>query len=438
MNNNLLADLINDLWSDISKPAIAKQLLVVVLCLAVGWLLARTWRRFILDPQPNTGNSAAQVPEMSFLMQSFVGLVGPCLMLVFLLIAKSIMIKYQAVNVLRLAIPLVGSVVLIRAVFFVLRRVFARAGAVGRSFLLFEKSFATLVWCIAALYITGSWVEFVEFFDTTSIPLGKHRVSLSAIVQALTSIVLMVLLALWLGAELESRLMKVESVHLSLRVVATRAIKAVLLLIGVLLSLAMVGIDLTVLSVFGGALGVGIGLGLQKIASNYVSGFVILLERSLKIGDMINVDKYYGRVTQINTRYTVLQGLDGIESVIPNEMLVSGVVQNFSLSDTNLRLAIQITVSYKTDVEKLIPQIEAVVLGIERVVDDPAPQAVVLRFGDNGVELEVGFWISDPENGRGGVKSQVNLAIWRLLQAENVELPYPQREIRILAERPNA
>ena len=248
----------------------------------------------------------------------------------------------------------------------------------------------------------------------------------------------MVLLALWLGAELESRLMKVESVHLSLRVVATRAIKAFLLLVGVLLSLAMVGIDLTVLSVFGGALGVGIGLGLQKIASNYVSGFVILLERSLKIGDMINVDKYYGRVTQINTRYTVLQGLDGIESVIPNEMLVSGVVQNFSLSDTNLRLAIQITVSYKTDVEKLIPQIEAVVLGIERVVDDPAPQAVVLRFGDNGVELEVGFWISDPENGRGGVKSQVNLAIWRLLQAENVELPYPQREIRILAERPNA
>ncbi|MBI3229205.1 MAG: mechanosensitive ion channel, partial [Burkholderiales bacterium] len=202
--------------------------------------------------------------------------------------------------------------------------------------------------------------------------------------------------------------------------------------VAVLISLAMVGIDLTVLSVFGGALGVGIGLGLQKIASNYVSGFVILLDRSLKIGDMISVDKYYGRVTQINTRYTVLQGLDGIESVIPNEMLVSGVVQNFSLSDNNLRLGVNLTVGYRTDIEQLLPEIEAVVRSIERVVPSPEPQAIVVRFGDNGIDLEVGFWISDPENGRGGVKSKVNLAIWRLLQERGVELPFPQREIRIV------
>jgi small-conductance mechanosensitive channel len=193
-----------------------------------------------------------------------------------------------------------------------------------------------------------------------------------------------------------------------------------------------VGIDLTVLSVFGGALGVGLGLGLQKIVSSYVSGFVILLERSLAIGDVVNVDKYYGQITQINTRYTIVRGMDGIETVVPNEMLLSGPVQNYSLTDRMLRLSSRLSVSYQSDIDAVLKLLEDTVKGVARVLPDPAPQAFLLRFDADGFELEVGWWIADPENGRSNVLSDVNRAIWKQLQQNGIQIPYPQREVRLL------
>jgi len=196
-----------------------------------------------------------------------------------------------------------------------------------------------------------------------------------------------------------------------------------------------VGIDLTVLSVFGGALGVGLGLGLQKIVSSYVSGFVILLERSMAVGDMVSVDKYHGRVTQINTRYTVLRSLDGIETVIPNEMLVAGAVQNYSLSDSRIRIATQVTVGYETDIEALLPLLSQSIATMSRVLADPPPMAMLTRFGADGLEVEIGLWISDPENGRGNLLSEVNRQIWRTLQEHKISVPYPQRELRLVDNR---
>jgi small-conductance mechanosensitive channel len=196
-----------------------------------------------------------------------------------------------------------------------------------------------------------------------------------------------------------------------------------------------VGIDLTVLSVFGGALGVGLGLGLQKIASNYVSGFVILLERSLSIGDIITVEKFSGKVTQINTRYTVLEGFDGVEAVLPNEMLVSGAVQNHSLSSRQLRLSTALTVAFDTDLDAFLPRMELTAVAVARVLAEPAPQAVLRRFGADGFELELGFWIGDPENGRGVVISDVNRALWKLIEADGVTLPFATRELRMVDAR---
>ena len=166
----------------------------------------------------------------------------------------------------------------------------------------------------------------------------------------------------------------------------------------------------------------GLGLGLQKITSNYVSGFVILLDGSLKIGDMITVDKYVGRVTQINTRYTILQGLDGIESVLPNEMLVSGPVQNYSLSNSRVRLGTRVTVPFCTDLDSLLPLLALAALEVPRVQTDPKPEVAIIKVGGDGLELELGFWISDPENGRGGVISGVNRAIWRVLKQQGILL----------------
>jgi small-conductance mechanosensitive channel len=187
-----------------------------------------------------------------------------------------------------------------------------------------------------------------------------------------------------------------------------------------------------VLSVFGGAFGVGLGLGMQRIASNYVSGFIILLERSLSIGDMISVDKYTGKVTNINTRYTVLQGLDGVETVLPNEMLISGPVQNQSLSNRRVRASTKLMVAHGTDLDEVSALLVALALETPRVLEDPGPGVGLARFAPEGLELDLGFWISDPENGSGGVVSEVNKKIYALVQSGQVRLATTALDIRLL------
>ena len=267
------------------------------------------------------------------------------------------------------------------------------------------------------------------------IPIGRYKTSLLTILQAAASVGVTLILALWAGAMLEERLMRLDTMHSSLRAVMARMGRAGLILIAVLVSLSLVGIDLTVLSVFGGALGVGLGLGLQKIVSSYVSGFVILLERSLAIGDMVTVDKYYGKVTKINARYTILRSLDGVEAVIPNEMLVASPVQNYSLTDRLLRLSTHITVGYESDLDSVLHILEKAIASIGRIAKEPAPQALLLKFGSDGLELEIGFWIADPENGRLNLLSEVNRTIWRVLQTHQITVPYPQRELRLIDDR---
>jgi small-conductance mechanosensitive channel len=251
-------------------------------------------------------------------------------------------------------------------------------------------------------------------------------VSLAAIIQALGSVVVLLMLALWAGAALEERLMGVQGIHSSLRVVMARMSRAALILVAVLLSLNLVGMDLTVLSVFGGALGVGLGLGLQRIASNYVSGFVILLERSLSIGDMISVaDKYSGVVSQINTRYTVLRGLDGVDTVLPNEMLISGPVKNETLSNSTVRASTAFTVAYGSDLDIVIPMLLELAADTPRVLAEPGPHVSLNKFAPEGFELELGFFIGDAENGRGGVVSDVNKKIYALIQSGDIKLARP-------------
>ena len=176
----------------------------------------------------------------------------------------------------------------------------------------------------------------------------------------------------------------------------------------------------------------GLGFGLQKIASNYVAGFIILFDRSITIDDLITVDKYNGKVSQINTRFTILKGLDGVESIIPNEMLVSSPVQNSSLTDPAVWMSTDICVGYKTDIEALIPQLIEVTSQVERVSKKSPPSASLMNLGANWLELRIGFWINDPENGKTGALSSVNRAIWKLLQEQKIEVPYPQTEIRLL------
>lgn len=239
--------------------------------------------------------------------------------------------RFEHVNLLNLALPPLTAFVVVRALVYLLRQVFAPFGGLAAS----ERWIVIVVWCGVALHFMGWLPKLKDAVESIGFHIGKQRISL------------------WLYHLIEGRLREAESLDSSLRAVMERVIKALLVLIAVLTSLGLAGIDLTMLSVFGGALGVGLGLGLQRIASNYLSGFIILLDRSIRIGDLITVDKYSGTVTHINTRYKVLKAMDGTEAIVPNETLVNTPVQNLSFTARENRLAIQVTVAYDSDLEQV-------------------------------------------------------------------------------------
>ena len=431
MNSLPITNLLTDLLGDLNDPGLLWQLGAIAFSVLLGWALGRRLSRRVRSGEAHQG-------ALQFGVESFSRVIVPLVIVVLLALAKTVLAKWHHVNLMKVAIPIFGSLVVIRFTFYLLRRVFARQGQVGATMLNFEKVYQLLVWLAVVLYITGLWVDVLGFLDDTVLPIGKHKVSIASILQAAVSVVVLLMLALWAGTALDERLMKVQGMNSNLRVVVARMGRAILIVVAVLASLSLVGIDLTVLSVFGGALGVGLGLGLQKIASNYISGFVILLDRSLTIGDMITVDKYSGKVTQINTRYTVLQGLDGVESIVPNEMLVSGAVQNSSLSNKMLWISTNVSVAYDSDLDFVLDLLEKAAASVERVSSTQPPSAQLLSFGADGLDLRVGFWISDPENGRGGVISDVNRAIWRSFKEHQISVPFPQREMRIVGPFPAA
>ena len=427
--STLFADIYDYLFGTLAPLELMRQLAVILLCMASGWLLSRWLRKlFTLN---NDGDSVMHIG-----VKSFVRVLTPLLILILLELAKLVLLRLKLpVTLWQVMLPLMISQVVMRFVFYVLRCIFIQDSDVSVFLRLFEKVFATLVWLCVLLYITGLWPDLIDYLDTTMLPLGRHKTSLLTILQGTASVLVTLIIALWAGAMLEDRLMKLNTMHSSLRTVVARLVRAVLIVVSILVSLSLVGIDLTVLSVFGGALGVGLGLGLQKIVSSYVSGFVILLERSLAIGDMVNVDRYFGKVTQINSRYTILEGLDGIESVLPNEMFMSGPVQNYSLNMKIVRLATQVTILYQDDIETVLTALEVATLAVERVSSKMPPQALLLKIGEDGLQLEIGFWIHDPENGRLNVISDVNRAIWRVLKLQNIQVAHPKRDIRIMDAR---
>lgn len=429
-----LSNLLPDLIEDLARPGIKWQVVAVVASAALGWLTARVIRRLL--PRARDG-------EGGFLRigaESFLAVLAPLIVVGLLDAAKYILIaNHIHINLVRVAMPVFTSLAAIRAVFYLLRRVFGRRGELGAAFVTFEKMFALLVWLGVALYITGMWDDVYAFLDSREIRIGKLHPSIAEILQGGLSVVVLLMLALWAGAALEERLMGMAGLHTSLKVMLARMSRALLILVSVLLCLPLMGLDLTVLSVFGGAFGVGLGLGMQRIASNYVSGFIILLERSLSIGDMISVDKYTGKITNINTRYTVLQGLDGVETVLPNEMLISGPVQNQSLSSRCVRGFTRILVAHGSDLTVVMPLLLQQAVGTPRVLEQPAPGVGLNRFAPEGYEVELGFWIGDPENGLGGVVSEVNKKIYALVQSGEIKLATNVLDVRLLdAQVPTA
>ena len=323
----------------------------------------------------------------------------------------------------KLALPVLVSLAAIR----VIARVLTAAWPNSAPIRAVERIGSWAVWLGAVLWITGLLPFILDELDQVAWKFGTVKLTLRNVIEGGLTAALVLVIALWVSAAIESRLLKRESMDLSMRKIAASAIRSMLLLIGLLFALSAAGIDLTALSVLGGALGVGLGFGLQKLAANYVSGFVILAERSLRIGDMVKVDGFEGRVTDIKTRYTVIRSLGGKEAIVPNEMLITQRVENSSLADPRVLLSTVVQVDYSCEVDSVMQSLSAALAEVPRVLSEPAPLVQLTRFADSGLELTVSFWIADPENGPGGVKSDVNLAIWHTLKRLGVEIPYPQQ-----------
>jgi small-conductance mechanosensitive channel len=408
--------LFRELAADFRDPNFVWQLVALAACIGAGWLISRWWlaRHHKVDG--------------GRLHDAGARLVFPVSALVMVGVTKLVLQNFIHINLFRLAIPLLASMALVRAVVFVLRQAFPRATWLTA----WERIIASFVWGWLALYITDLAPHVIDALEGVVFPLGAQRINLWMILQGIITVFLTVVVALWIAGVIEARLMRVESVDTNLRIVGVRVAKSLLTVAALVTGLTMAGIDMTAFSVFTGALGVGLGLGMQRIASNYVSGFIILLDHSIHIGDIVQVGADSGQVTKITTRYTVLKHPAGTEFIVPNEALISNVVQNQSYSDTRMRLATTVGVAYDTDLELAMRLMTEAAAAQPRVLTESPPRVFLSAFADSAINLELGFWIADPEEGKGNIISDINLAIWQAFKANGIQIPFPQREVRML------
>ncbi len=296
---------------------------------------------------------------------------------------------------------------------------------------LWSRFVAVVAWTIAALNIVGLLAPAMVLLDSAAVQLGSLRVSALTVIKAVLLLALLLWLSTLLGRVLERRVTTLESLTPSLRVLVIKLVKIVLTAIAVVAALQTVGIDLTAFAVLTGAIGVGIGFGLQKIVSNFVSGITILLDRSIKPGDVIAVGQTYGRVQSLGARYVSIVARDGREFLIPNEDLVTHQVENWTFSTDRIRLKVPIGVSYQSDVRKVMALCVEGAGAVERVLKQPAPSCLLMGFGESTLNLELRFWINDAPNGVSNVKSDVLVQVWDRFHEHGIEMPFPQRDINL-------
>ncbi len=422
--------LLGELWRDLPRAEFWWQALALTLILAASWALAFRLRAKT-HAQPSRGALE------SFGVGSWNRIAFPLIALALVAILRKALIlaHWRHLSLLYVAAALLASWALVKILVHVLRSVFARGGLSGR----FERALVFAIWGGLILHLTGLDALFVEMLEQVRFSVGTQELDLWMLLHASVVIGLTLLIALWGASLVEKRLLAAETMDGNLREVFGRLARAFALVVALLLSLSLVGIDVTALSVFSGAFAVGLGFGLQKIASNYVSGFILLLDRSIRLGDLVAIDdKTNGKVVQITTRYTVLRTLTGTDLIIPNEYLVSNIVRNLSYADTQIRVALSIPVAYGSDLEAAMALMAEAAARHPRVLADPAPGVILADFGENAIVLELGFWIADPHAGTGNVRSEVALALWQGFREKGIVIPYPQREIRIVDALPAA
>lgn len=294
-----------------------------------------------------------------------------------------------------------------------------------------SRTIAITAWVIAALNILGILTPTIQFLDEISFSLGQATISVLTIMQALVTLGILLWISAIAGQLTESKLKSSQNLSPSIQVLTIKFMRISFSAVAFIMALAIVGVDLTAFAVVGGAVGVGIGFGLQKIFANLISGFILLMDKSIKPGDVIVVADYYGRVDALTARYVAVTTRDGVEHLIPNEELIINRVENWSHSQNLLRLRQAVGIHYKADLHKAIALCKEAAAETNRILSDPAPSCLVREFGDSSVNLEMRVWINDPMNGRASVLSELLIRIWEKFHEHGIEIPYPQRDLHL-------
>ncbi|MDP9090140.1 MAG: mechanosensitive ion channel [Pseudomonadota bacterium] len=354
-------------------------------------------------------------------------------MFVLVLIAESsLLAAHQDVSLLGAAARLILAYVVVRI------GVLVFAATLGNKSWIqtWETRVTLLIWlAIAAEYL--GWLDpIISTLDSVGIAAGKSRITVWSVLKLLFTLTLFMLAATWISRWVERRVKKLTGVAMSTRIGIAKFANAFLIALSILIGLNAAGVDLTALTVLTGAVGLGLGFGLQSIAANFVSGFVLLMDRSIKPGDVISLSgqagtstENFGWVQELRGRYVVVRDRDGVEMLVPNQQLISNAVINWSYTDPRIRLKLPIRISYRDDPELALKILRDACEGQERVLTEPAPVSRLMHFSDSGIELELRFWISDPQEGVNNVRSEVNRAIWRLFKEHKITIPIAQREI---------
>ena len=393
------------------------ELAVLAGCALLAWLVVSLAAKAFVGREANSIALGRRIVD---------GVLFPALWLALAYLARKLLVHLVPMAAFKIAIPVLLSLLVIRMGVKVLQAAFDETPLIR----FLERTISWVAWLAMVLWVSGLLPAVMDELDQISWKVGSSQLSVRKVIEGSLTAGLVLIITLWISSALESKLLRhATGGELSLRKAFSNAAKALLMFVGLLLAMSAVGIDLSALSVLGGAVGVGIGFGLQKLAANYVSGFVILAERSMRIGDTVQVDNFSGVITEINARYTVIRSLSGRESIVPNEMLITSRVENLSLADTRIWQSTTVSVGYESDVELVTRLLLEAASSQERVLREPGPAVALMNFGADGLEFRLGYWISDPENGSDNLRSLVNVAILQLLRDNQIEIPFPQRVV---------
>jgi len=395
------------------------QLSAILVALGLSLFTNQVIKNYVVGSAKNNWKMATD---------GLVRIISPIIILIVLFFSKIYLDTFQSTPILHIAISLVNALIIIRLGVYFIRYIIKPRPWIRA----LENTIASLVWIIVALYLFGLLSPIRDSLAQIQFSFGENNFSLFLALQVMFGSSIAVLFAVTIGQFIENRLMKVDQLDMNARVMLNKILKITLYVVAVVVALSSIGLDLTFLSVFGGAFGVGLAFGMQKIASNYICGFIILLDKSIHIGDILMVGEHYGVVTLIRSRYTVLRKLDGIEVIIPNETLISENIINHTLTDRKSRISVDVQISYKSSVDKAFEIMLNTAKNESRVLNDPMPSVFLMKFADSGIDLMLSFYILDPEEGSWGLKSDVYREIWKEFQKHDIEIPYPYRTVEII------